>query len=177
MNDKSNDKKKSESFASLMADVKPFIHNTHVFKTPIKNKIKTAKREFQDNANIFFSDTYQPLLPSEGPMRWKQSQTDPFELKRLRRGDYIPELLLDLHGMRQSEAKLEIAAIIDACVKGSIECCSIMHGHGTGILKQMVPLWLAQHPKIKAFHQATKEWGGNAALLILVDIGDTVFRR
>ncbi|HBY5609928.1 TPA: endonuclease SmrB, partial [Klebsiella pneumoniae] len=32
------------------------------------------------------------------------------------------------------------------------------------------PLWLAQHPHIMAFHQAPKEYGGDAALLILIEV-------
>ena len=167
----------TESFASLMEDIKPYHQDKRHFKIPLKNKIELSVRDAKLQAVTYFSDTYQPLLPSDGPMRWRKSETDPLELKRLRRGDYIPELLLDLHGMRQSEAKLEIAALINACIKESIQCCSVMHGHGAGILKQMVPMWLAQHPHIKAFHQATKEWGGNAALLILIDLGDAPHRR
>jgi len=28
-----------------------------------------------------------------------------------------------------------------------------------------------------AFHKAPKEWGGDAALLVLIDIGDVPYRR
>ena len=51
-----------------------------------------------------------------------------------------------------------------------------MHGHGKHILKQQTPLWLAQHPDVIAFHQAPKEWGGDAALLVLVE-NDDIARR
>ena len=46
-----------------------------------------------------------------------------------------------------------------------------MHGHGKHILKQQTPLWLAQHPDVLAFHQP-KEWGGNAAILLLVELAE-----
>lgn len=160
-----------------MADVTPYHQDKRYFRAQIKDKTKLEKNITQLQAETYFSDLYQPLLPSEGPMRWQQEHVNAHELKRLRRGDYIPDLLLDLHGMRQAEAKLEIAALINACVKGSIECCCIMHGHGTGILKQMVPMWLAQHPKVSAFHQATKEWGANAALLVLINLGEQSNKR
>jgi DNA-nicking Smr family endonuclease len=45
-----------------------------------------------------------------------------------------------------------------------------MHGHGKHILKQRLPMWLAQHPQVLAFHQATRAWGGNAALLVLLRV-------
>ncbi|MGI2261513.1 endonuclease SmrB [Shewanella sp. GXUN23E] len=167
----------NDSFADIFADVKPLAQDRQHFGTPLKDKVKLVEKLVTIEADSYFSDTYQPLLPVEGPMRWMRPDCDSFELKRLRRGDYVPDLLLDLHGYRQSEAKLELAALIHACVKENIQCCCVMHGYGSGILKQQTPMWLAQHPKVKAFHQAPKEWGGDAAVLVLVDIGDEPHRR
>ncbi|HFX4694346.1 TPA: Smr/MutS family protein, partial [Escherichia coli] len=39
-------------------------------------------------------------------------------------------------------------------------------------LKQQTPLWLAQHPHVMAFHQAPKEYGGDAALLVLIEVDE-----
>ncbi|MCL1115091.1 MULTISPECIES: endonuclease SmrB [Shewanella] len=164
-------------FSQLIDGIKPLKQDTHHFKQPVKPKQQFEFKERQIHVDSYFSDTYQPLLPVDGPMRWINDNADKLELKRLRRGDYSPDLLLDLHGLRQSEAKLELAALIQACVKQSSICCCVMHGYGTGILKQQLPLWLAQHPKVKAFHQAPKEWGGDAALLVLIDIGEQPHRR
>lgn len=166
-----------ESFSDLVSGIKPLKQQKHHFREKVKAKVQTEVSVKQLHASNFFSDTYQPLLPSDGPMRWVNDNTDKLELKRLRRGDYVPDLLLDLHGLRQAEAKDEIAALIAACEKQNIQCCSVMHGYGTGILKQQIPMWLAQHPKVKAFHQAPKEWGGDAALLVLIDLGDQPHRR
>lgn len=175
-----NKKKKTPNdtlFSTLTKGIKPFKQNKHHFGTPQKDKQQLAEKEQQLDADSYFSDTYQPNLPSEGPMRWSRDDVDSFEIKRLRRGDYQPDLLLDLHGMRQSEAKLELAALIRACIKQQSNCCCIMHGHGTGILKQHIPMWLAQHPHVMAFHRAPKEWGSDAALLVLIDIGEQPHRR
>ncbi|MCL1143578.1 endonuclease SmrB [Shewanella gaetbuli] len=166
-----------ESFSDLVAGVKPLQQQKHHFKQPVKTRQQVEIKEQQLHVSSYFSDTYQPLLPVNGPMRWTNDGVDKLELKRLRRGDYVPDLLLDLHGLRQAEAKLELAALIQACVKQNSICCSVMHGYGSGILKQQIPMWLAQHPKVKAFHQAPKEWGGDAALLVLIDIGDQPHRR
>ncbi|MBV7315014.1 endonuclease SmrB [Shewanella sp. NIFS-20-20] len=159
------------SFAELMADIKPLRQDTRHFDTPVKAKTVLVSHKMTQDAAGLFSDTYQPLLPTDGPMRWRSPQTDSLELKRLRRGDYVPEILLDVHGMRQAEAKLELIALIEACIREHCHTCCVMHGYGQGILKQQIPLWLAQHPKVQAFHQAPKAWGGDAALLVLIDIG------
>ncbi|QUN07192.1 endonuclease SmrB [Shewanella yunxiaonensis] len=171
------DKDGLTEFQQLVEGITPFSQDKRHFKPPVKSRKQLIEKEVHNQADSYFSDIYQPLLPITGPMRWRREDVNTMELKRLRRGDYIPELLLDLHGYRQTEAKLELAALIQACVQECQLCCSVMHGHGTGILKQQVPLWLAQHPQVKAFHQAPREWGGDAALLILVDIGDQPHRR
>lgn len=120
------------------------------------------------NNEFYFSDDYQPLL-QEDPIRYSRENSDPNELKKLRRGFYAPEFFLDLHGLTLQEAKKEIAALIAVCLKENANCACIMYGHGKNILKKQTPMWLAQHPNIICFHQATKEFGGSAALLILFD--------
>lgn len=48
----------------------------------------------------------------------------------MRRGDYSPELFLDLHGLTQLQAKQELGALIAACRREHIFCACVMHGHG-----------------------------------------------
>ncbi|EGB7370961.1 endonuclease SmrB [Escherichia coli] len=100
----------------------------------------------------------------------EQADVSHFEAKKLRRGDYSPELFLDLHGLTQLQAKQELGALIAACRREHVFCACVMHGHGKHILKQQTPLWLAQHPHVMAFHQAPKEYGGDAALLVLIEV-------
>ena len=87
-------------------------------------------------------------------------------LKQLRRGDYPPELFLDLHGLTRRASKKELAALLDACLRDNIDCASVMHGFGKNILRQQVPQWLAQHPNVIAFHPAPHKQGGKAALWV-----------
>ncbi len=41
---------------------------------------------------IIFSDEFQPLLNTEGPVKYVRPDVSHFEAKKLRRGDYSPEL-------------------------------------------------------------------------------------
>lgn len=147
----------------------------HRVRPPPTRRTKSAlppRRLIQEqvDASFYFSDEFQPLLQEEGPPRYVQPDVSPYEVKKLRRGDYTPELFLDLHGLTQAEAKQELGALIAACRREHVYCACVMHGHGKHILKQQTPLWLTQHPDIKGFHQAPKEFGGSAALLILVEL-------
>lgn len=156
------------------------IHQDQVLHAPIRAKVTqpSSKKVIQEqvDASFYFSDEFQPQLQEEGPTRYLRPDSNPYELKKLRRGDYVPELFLDLHGLTQMEAKQEIGALIAACKRENVYCACIMHGHGKHVLKQQTPLWLAQHPDIIAFHQAPKEWGGNAALLLLIETMESARR-
>lgn len=123
-------------------------------------------------AQFHFSDEFEPNLNTQGPMKYVRSDVDSFEAKNLRRSVYSPDLILDLHGLDQRQAKHEIAALLHACQKEHAQCVCIIHGLGSKILKNKVPHWLVQHPHVMAFHQAPLEWGGNGALLALIELKD-----
>ncbi|CAL4318958.1 UPF0115 protein YfcN [Buchnera aphidicola (Eriosoma lanigerum)] len=92
------------------------------------------------------------------------------ELKKLKLGKYIPEIFLDLHGLTQNQAKIELGKLFFMCQQEKFSCACIIHGHGKNILKQQIPFWLLQHPLIKAFHSAPKRFGSSAAIFILMDV-------
>ena len=61
-----------------------------------------------------------------------------------------------------------------ACERQKVYCASVMTGFGTRALKDQIPRWLVQHPKVLALHQAPRQWGGDAAILILVEQQETL---
>ena len=103
-------------------------------------------------------------------MRFCQEGESTHILKQLRRGDYSPEMTLDLHGLTREMAKSELAALIHTARKESVDCVCVMHGFGQGVLKAALPHYLVQHPHVRAFHQAPQEYGGQAALLVLINM-------
>lgn len=160
-------------FRQLMTGTRKITQDTIVHR-PLRKKISEVpvKRLLQEQADNshYFSDEFQPLLNTQGAVKYVREDVSHFELKKLRRGDYSPELFLDLHGLTQMQAKQELGALIAACRREHVFCACVMHGHGKHILKQQTPLWLAQHPHVMAFHQAPKEYGGDAALLVLIEV-------
>ncbi|MGB5854672.1 MAG: endonuclease SmrB [Oceanisphaera sp.] len=140
------------------------------YRPPVKvNAQRQMVRKERAEAHPF-SDVYEPYLDQEGPTRYRDPDTSAYELKKLRRGDYPPEFFLDLHGLTQEQAKDELSALLLAAKRQHVQCVSVMHGHGKHILKRKLPMWLVQHPQVLAFHQATRSWGGDAALLVLLRI-------
>ncbi|MFQ3218866.1 MAG: DNA-nicking Smr family endonuclease [Paraglaciecola sp.] len=121
-------------------------------------------------ASFHFSDGFEGYFDPSQPLKYVQPGTNSYEVKRLKRGEYPPDLILDLHGVTKNEAKLEIAALLHAAQKQHCHCVCIVHGIGSFVLKKTVPNWLIQHPAVKGFHQAPLEWGGQGALLVLIDL-------
>ncbi len=159
-------------FRNAMQGVKPLKQDTYA---PQKEKVNIRKQVLQDvrkteDVLFFFSDNYEPLLNEDDKVRYLRDGEDNHLLKQLRRGDFSPEIFLDLHGVTKKQAKLELAALLLACEKDHFFCASIMTGYGTFTLKNQIPRWLVQHPRVRALHQAPREWGGDAAILVLLDI-------
>ncbi|SJN54814.1 endonuclease SmrB [Vibrio ruber] len=162
----------SNLFNDAVKGVKKLRQDTIVRQPNRNTKHNLARRNIRntDDNEFYFSDEFVPHLDQEGPTRYARSDVSKYEVKRLRRGVYTPDVFLDMHGMTQKEAKRELAAMIAYCIKEGIHCACVQHGIGKHILKQKVPLWLAQHPDVMAFHQSPMEFGGNGALLVLLSV-------
>jgi DNA-nicking Smr family endonuclease len=161
-------------FKDTIGKVKPMVQDRiHPAKrTSKQKKILAKQKDKKALAEFNFSDEFEPALNLNGPLKYVRDGVDSFEAKSLRRGQYAPDLILDLHGLDQHQSKREIAALLAACEKEHAQCVCIVHGLGGRILKNKVPHWLVQHPDVMAFHQAPLEWGGNGAILVLVELKD-----
>ena len=164
----------SQLFKQAVGKVKPIVLDTiHPVKNAGKTKAKVRDKNLsKELAQFHFSDEFEPHLNKQGPLKYRREDVDSFEVKNLRRGHYTPDLILDLHGLDQNQAKKELAALLYACQKEHAQCICIVHGIGSYVLKNKVPHWLVQHPDVMAFHQAPLEWGGDGAILALIELKD-----
>jgi DNA-nicking Smr family endonuclease len=92
----------------------------------------------------------------------------------LRRGRWMPQDKIDLHGLNREEAHKALSSFIAAALAQGKRCVRVIHGKGLGspggvsILKQLSRDWLAQREEILAFCQANPHEGGSGALLVLL---------
>ncbi|MES2355150.1 MAG: Smr/MutS family protein [Pseudomonadota bacterium] len=95
-------------------------------------------------------------------------------LKKLRRGHWVIQGELDLHGLTRVEARVALAAFLSNALHTGYRCIRIIHGkglgsmHGEPILKHKVRIWLAQREEILAFCQARPTDGGSGAAIVLL---------
>ena len=90
----------------------------------LTQKNKTDLTIIKQTAAAFeFSDGFEGHFDINQPLKYVKPETDSHEVKRLRRGDYPPDLILDLHGVKKEEAKYEIAALIHVAQKKTCLLC------------------------------------------------------
>lgn len=160
-------------FLQSVGKIKTIVQDKVVLKKSTPNKkLTNTKDTKKQSAEFNFSDEFEPLLNQQGPLKFVREDVSSFEVKNLRRGQYQPDLILDLHGLTQQQAKQELSSLLYACQKEHAQCLCIVHGIGNKVLKRKVPHWLVQHPDVMAFHQAPLEWGGNGAVLVLMELKD-----
>lgn len=95
-------------------------------------------------------------------------------LRDLRRGRWVMQAELDLHGLNREDARHQLAHFLSECLHHGQRCVRIIHGKGHGspqklsILRQLVRGWLAQRQEILAYCQAQPHDGGEGALIVLL---------
>lgn len=95
-------------------------------------------------------------------------------LKKLRRGHWVIQEELDLHGLKRDAARAQLAAFLNGAVKQGLRCVRVIHGKGLGsenrepVLKNLVRGWLMQRDEVLAFCQARPVDGGGGAVVVLL---------
>ena len=95
-------------------------------------------------------------------------------LRKLRRGHWLIQSEVDLHGLTVAEARPALVEFLNACLHDGLRCVRIIHGKGLGskngepVLKRKVASWLMQRDEILAFCQARRTDGGGGAAVVLL---------
>ncbi|WP_299266663.1 endonuclease SmrB [uncultured Psychrosphaera sp.] len=174
-----------DDFTNAMQGIKPLKQDKiHFGKDNSKQNKALQANKYEDdrtsdnkpnlkNPAVFhFSDEYEPLITSNQTLSYVEDGFPAYYTKLLRRGDVRPEVILDLHGYNKEQTKFDLAAMIKDCKIKHIPCACVVHGVGGGILKAKLPHYLIQHPDVIALHQAPLEWGGQGAIVFIINIGE-----
>lgn len=73
---------------------------------------------------------------------------------------------LDLRGKRYEEALNEVDQYLDAAILAGYPQVTIVHGKGTGALRQGITDYLKNHRSVKSFEFAPPNQGGNGATVV-----------
>ncbi|AOY02163.1 DNA mismatch repair protein MutS [Jeongeupia sp. USM3] len=95
-------------------------------------------------------------------------------LRKLRRGHWLAQAELDLHGSDSDSARRQVGEFLHAAQTARLRCVRIIHGKGLSsrnkepVLKHKLRNWLVQRDEVLAFSQARPADGGSGAVLILL---------
>ena len=95
-------------------------------------------------------------------------------VRKLRRGHWVIQDELDLHGLTSIEARALLVEFLNACTRSGARCVRIIHGKGLRsknrepVLRTKVANWLMQRDEVLAFCQARQVDGGSGAVMVLL---------
>ncbi len=95
-------------------------------------------------------------------------------VRKRRRGGWVLQDEIDLHGLRSDAARERVAAFVRESVRAGLRCVRVVHGKGLGspgrepVLKAKVKSWLVQRGEVLAFTHARPADGGHGALIVLL---------
>jgi DNA-nicking Smr family endonuclease len=171
-------KSDADLFRRSIGEVAPITSAAKVIHTPPR-PAPLAKQHLADEQAALqesLSDEFSPetLLDTDENLSFSRNGIGVDTLRKLRRGHWVIEHQLDLHGLRTDEAREALSDFLRKACKRGLRCVRIIHGKGNGsinkepVLKSKVRNWLAQKQEVMAFCQARAADGGAGALIVLL---------
>ncbi len=165
-------------FRQAVADVAPLAPSGRVMHAPASVPPIARQHQIDERQALAqsLSDDIdiERLLETDDRLSFCRAGVGPESLRKLRRGHWVTQAQLDLHGLRTDEAREAVAAFVAQCARDGLRCVRIIHGKGLGsrnrqpVLKDKALRWLTQRQEVIAFCQAPPFAGGGGALLVLL---------
>jgi DNA mismatch repair protein MutS2 len=81
-------------------------------------------------------------------------------------GPGLSSMELDMRGLRVEEALIQLEEFMDKAVRDGLSSVRIIHGRGTGVLRQVVREHLARHPLARSVTPESRDHGGDGATAV-----------
>jgi DNA mismatch repair protein MutS2 len=101
--------------------------------------------------------------PAIAPLMFASGNT-PLEAMHERRLQFRQQL--DLHGLHAEEAKIVIAKYIDDAILLGVRQVWLIHGTGSGVLRQLVREHLDDHPAVQRYTDGHPDHGGTGVTVV-----------
>lgn len=168
-------------FRELMQDVKPLPQEEiTTVKLPkasaesLEERRRAAESKVEDDAAAALSEEVREWVAPTDIIGWKNDGVQDGVFRQLKRGNYEPQATLNLHQLRVSEARREVASFIKECYRTGVRTALIIHGQGLksqprpALLKSLCYQWLPELEHVLAIHSAQKFHGGSGASYVII---------
>ncbi|MEE4174626.1 MAG: Smr/MutS family protein [Xanthomonadales bacterium] len=165
-------------FREAMADARPLeLEPRVVHQRP--RPAPVPRQRLRDERAVLEELLEEPVpgedleLETGEELRFLRNGYPPRLIKRLRRGDFVIHMHLDLHHMTHDVARDNLLAFLDDAVRRDAGCVRIVHGKGLRsrrgpVLKMLVNRLLRRHPSVIAFTSCRPVDGGTGAVVVLL---------
>jgi len=116
----------------------------------------------------------ESLLETDDALSFRRRGVGIDVVRKLRRGVWVLQDEIDLHGLRSDAARERLAEFVRESARAGLRCIRVVHGKGLGspgrepVLKAKVKSWLVQRSEVLAFTHARPADGGHGALIVLL---------
>ncbi|GAB4173152.1 MAG: hypothetical protein Fur0039_14400 [Rhodocyclaceae bacterium] len=171
------DREASELFRAAVADATPLRHTRAHLEAP--RPAPKPRQRRRDEAAVLVEAIEEPAtieLSLEGgdEAAFRRPGVPRTTLRDLRRGRWVVQDALDLHGSTRAEAHALVSRFLAYSLRRGLRCVRVVHGKGLSspggepVLKGCVQSWLARRAEVMAFCQARAAHGGGGALVVLL---------
>lgn len=181
------DRSERATFAHSVGPVVRLRSHGRIEPEPARTPARPLQREHDENqalrATLCDPVDADTLLETDEALSFRRPHIGADVLRKLRRGGWVIQAQVDLHGLARDAARERLAGFIHDALRRGLRCVRVVHGKGLGspgrqpVLKARVPRWLAQHDRVLAFAQARAVDGGAGALVVLLGAGEAVPAR
>jgi DNA-nicking Smr family endonuclease len=169
-------------FATLFGSVEPLaVTRRHRLKArpPLPHPHQRAADEAQALQASRAATSPGPMawdvgLDVEGAQSFVRAGLNPDLLRKLRRGHWVVQGVLDLHRHTQEQARIALADFLASARRYGWRCVRIVHGKGLSspnrepVLKGKVRKWLQQRDEVLAYCEPRPHAGGGGAVVVLL---------
>jgi DNA-nicking Smr family endonuclease len=167
---------KDDDFRRAVADAKPLAR--HRRAEPHRRRASPVPKQRLRDERAVLAESLGPLslddaIDSGDELAYLSEGLGRDVLRKLRRGHWVVEDELDLHGLNRHMAAISVTEFLRHCRQRRLGCVRIIHGKGRGshqrepVLKGLLRKWLVRQD-VLAFSQAPAAQGGGGAVLVLL---------
>lgn len=172
---KKSDKNQNDlkHFQESLKDVKPIVQNKVRIPKPITTTIQLKNKPETTDEPFYFSE-HTLLEPVKGDdfIEYHKGGLSHKTLRKLRKGQYNIDAILDLHGATVKEARTKLVSFIKNSLEQKARVVLVIHGKGhhgeLPILKNKINQWLRELKVVLAFCSAIPTHGHHGSTYILL---------
>ena len=163
---------RAKALRELLPDVTPLppLNRAHAPKSPPRPIPAQRLRDDREvlNESLSDQDAWEAGLEAGDELNFLRPGLASTTLRKLRRGYWLIQRELDLHGLTVAEARPALVSFLNDCLRDGARCVRIIHGKGIGVQRELVRAILRRTAFVVHYEEALPaagSWGATVAWL------------